>query len=290
MGRAWLTRRRPETLPAGRREDGRSGPEGRKTEAMLAPVAMSRLGRFAAGVDRAAPGRLAGLYAVGSLALGDWRNRSSNLDVLSVADEAWEPNVVRRLRRAVAGLEVHGRAARVAFITWADLANDPAAAKGPVLVGRRSAGPAELNNPMTWQILRVSAICVRGPEYPDIWSGDVRDWAEERIVEWWPAQMDRWRRQPGSLWFRRQTSAVALDLARLSVTAASGRVVSKLEAGEALIDSVGSRSQRLLKDSVGYRQGSRLSMYYGPFERKNDTVNWIASVVAQQQSHGENKR
>lgn len=249
---------------------------------MLDPEALARLRRFGDEVDRRTDA-LRAVYGVGSVALGDWVGHLSNLDVVAVAEGAWAPEVVARLRPAVRALAVRGRPARVAWVTWEDLATDPADSAGsgaPVVHGRRTVATGELVNPMTWHILRTAAVCVRGPEYPDVWSGDVRDWAEQRILEWWPAQVAAWERRPTSLWWRRQTCGPVLEVARLSVLTASGRVVSKLEAGESLVDD-GARTtiQRILKDSVGYRQGAHMSMYWGPFERKNDVIRWIRTVV-----------
>jgi hypothetical protein len=256
---------------------------------MIDLQALSRLGRFAEEIDHQAaltPGgsaSLDGLYGVGSLALGDWRASLSNFDVLAVTAKAWDPDLLRRLRPAVARLALHrARPARVAYLRWPDLAADPSTVTAPVTVGTRPGPAGDLVNPMTWHILGVSGVCLRGPEYPEVWSGDVRDWAALRILNWWPSQMARWRRQPGALWWRRQTEPAVLEIARLSVVAASGRVVSKLEAGESLIDGARTSVQRVLKDSVGHRQGVHTSMYWGPFERKTDTLSWIQSVVDQQ--------
>lgn len=247
---------------------------------MLEPEILVRLRRFGEETDRRTDG-LRAVYGVGSAALGDWVAHQSNLDVVAVADQAWAPATVAKLRPAVAALAVRGRPARVAWVTWEDLAHNPSRRGAPVVCGRRLVPSGELVNSMTWHILRTAAVCVRGPEYPDVWSGDVRDWAEERIVEWWPGRVAAWNRNPTSLWFRRQTCGPVLEMARLSVLTASGRVLSKLEAGESLIDGARPTVQRILKDSIGYRQGARVSMYWGPFERKNDAVNWVRTVIAQ---------
>lgn len=247
---------------------------------MLDPDALGRLRRLADDIERRSD-RLRGLYGVGSLALGDWTARLSNVDAVAVADDPWPATDLDRLRPAVRGAAVHRRPARVAWVTWDDLAEDPRVSSAPVRHGSRPVATGELVNAMTWHVLRSEAVCVRGPEYPQVWSGDVRDWAEERLRTWWPPQLARWRRRPTSLWWRRQINAPVLEAARLSVIVGSGRVLSKLEAGESLIDGARTSIQHILKDSVGYRQGVRWSMYWGPFERKNDALNWVGSVIAQ---------
>jgi hypothetical protein len=247
---------------------------------VLDPQALGLLQRFAADADRQAAGALEGLYGVGSVALGDWRPEASNLDLVAVSGGPWSADAVRRLSGTVGQLGPSRRqAARAAFVTWSDLAADPSGLDAPVLHGAARVASAELVNPLTWHILRVAGICTRGPEYPEVWAGAVEPWANEQLARSWPRQLERWRRFPFSLWFRRRTAPAVLEVARLSVVADTGRVVSKLEAGESLLDGARSSTQRILRDSIGYRQGSRVSMYWGPWERKRDTVAWIKGAV-----------
>lgn len=242
---------------------------------MLPPDVLRRLHAFAGDVDRAAPGALAGLYGVGSLALGDFRPPLSNVDALVVSDTAWGPAGLGAVRGATGALRIGHQAPRVACLTWADLTGDPARAAAACFRGRRAVPPGELANSLTWQVLRTAGVCIRGPEYPEIGAGDLRAWAAERLSGWWGGWLAHNRNRPGALWFRRGTAEVVLEVARLSQAVASGRVVSKLEAGDLAVVSSPSKYQRILKDSVGFRRGDRMSMYWGPFERKRAVLAFV---------------
>lgn len=250
---------------------------------MLSPDALDRLRRFGAEVDTVAPGALAGLYAVGSLALGDYSPALSNLDVLALSADPWPADRVRAARRAVRHLtgsrrSARHRPARVGYLTWADLALGPTGA-GHCYEGARAVAPTELLNPLTWHVMRTAAICARGPEYPELWSGDLRSWAAARLTGYWASWIPAASRRPGSLWLRETTTEPVLEATRLVVALRSGRVVSKLEAGTSSVDFVASRSQRILKDAIGHRSGARTSMYWGPFERKSDALLHIQACV-----------
>ncbi|MHB1931062.1 MAG: hypothetical protein ACYCUG_16855 [Acidimicrobiales bacterium] len=244
---------------------------------VVAPGALTQLRQFADGVDRAAPGVLTGLYGVGSVALGDFRRPLSNIDAVAVADQPWDDSALQAVRRAARRLHRPGQPARLACLTWADLRRDPAEVEAAGFVGRAAVPGADLVNPLTWAVLRTAGVCVRGSEYPELGLGDVRGWAEARLAGWWSPWLERVR--PGPLILRRNIAEGVLEVARLSQIVSSGRVVSKLEAGEAVQGTGPPNRQRVLKDAAGYRRGLRMSMYWGPYERRRHALAYIRSAV-----------
>jgi len=240
---------------------------------------LERLRAFGAAVDSARPGVLEGLYAVGSLALGDFRRPLSNIDAVAVAAEPWDDPGLTAVRRSAGSLRLGRQDPAVACITWEQLASDPGDAAATCFRGRRTVPPDELVNPLTWQVLRTAAVCVRGTEYPDIGPGDLRAWCADRLDVWWRRWLERHRTRPGALWLRRTTAEHVLEVARLSQAVSSGRVVSKVEAGELAVRATRPFFQRIVKDAVGYRQGERLSMYWGPFERKRHALAFIEASL-----------
>lgn len=245
---------------------------------MVPSEALTRLRSFAGAVDRAAPGRLTGLYAVGSVALGDFRSPLGNLDVVAVADQAWDAAGLTAVRGALRAIRLPGQPPRVACLTWSDLAADPALVDAPGFVGRRSTPGGDLVNPLTWAVLRTAGVCVRGPEYPELGTGDLRGWAERRLTGEWAPWLAHVR--PAPLILRRNIAEPVLEVARLAQAMSTGRAVSKLEAGEALAGVGAPNQQRILKDSAGYRRGERMSMYWGPYERRRHALAYIRSVVS----------
>jgi hypothetical protein len=246
---------------------------------MLPAGSIERLHRFGGVLDRLAPGTLGGLYAVGSIALGDFRSPLSNFDVVAVADGGWSAEGIRAGRRAARTLARRGQPPLVGYVTWSDLADGPGRETGTCHRGSQSVSPGEILNPLTWQVMRTAAICVRGPEYPDLWSGDLRAWAAGRLVGHWSSWLQSVGRRPGGLWLRRNTTEPVLEVTRLITALRSGRVVSKVEAGSASVDGANNRSQRILKDAVGHRSGARMSMYWGPFERRDDALVHVETCV-----------
>lgn len=244
---------------------------------MLPPQVLAQLRAFAEAVDARAPGRLAGLYAAGSVALGDFRAPLSNLDVVAIADGPWDDGALAAVGRAVPALRHPHQPPRVACLTWAGLAAEPGELEAPGFVGREPVPGGDLVNPFTWAVLRNAAVCVRGPEYPDLGHGDVRAWAADRLTGWWRTWLSRTR--PGPLILRRNIAERVLEVARLAQILAAGRVVSKLEAGEAVEGSGPPNQQRVLKDAVGYRRGTRMSMYWGPYERRRHALAYIQATV-----------
>ncbi len=78
-------------------------------------------------VQAEAPGLVEGLYLTGSVALGEFRPRTSDIDYLAVTATPPDPAAVAALARA------HHRLRRLhrrpffdgRYVTWQDLASDP---------------------------------------------------------------------------------------------------------------------------------------------------------------------
>lgn len=242
---------------------------------MVPPDVLRQLRAFAERVERRSPGAVEGLYAVGSVALGDFRRPLSNLDLVAVSEESWAAPALDAVRASIDVLGRAGRPARVACITWEQLASEPEGVAAPGYLGRKPLPPGELVNPLTWAVLRTSAVSVVGPEYPTVGSGDLRRWAADRLSDWWGPWLRQARSRP-VLYLRRWECERVLEVSRLAQVVRSGRVVSKVEAGELEAMSATPRFQRILKDSVGYRRGVRMSMYWAPFERRNHAIAYLS--------------
>lgn len=245
---------------------------------LSAPVQTSTFG-FLSMLDERLPGRLTGLYVVGSAALGDYSERVSNLDLVAVSDEAWaDPD----LAVAVASHSVlkAPRPPLVAYLSARDLTCDPRTLDRPCYQGSDRVGSPELVNPFTWQILATGALDLRGPDLPRLWEDPttVAPWASDRLQSIWAPQVPRLGRL-GAMWLRRRVSSVVLEVSRLAVAARTGNALSKTEAARILEPQVPGRFRRILADAVGYRSGGRTSMYWGPLERKQNAVELVRELV-----------
>ena len=209
--------------------------------------------------------QVSAVYAVGSLALGDFSQKQSNIDLVVVADPKLDPSQRRWLERPEKSLRRAGRPAEVWHTGWDEISGGPSALPEP----------AALATPMTWTILRTDPMPLLGPDWPVAWVAEpnaLRGWALERLRALAGARQ-------GLLVWRRDVGPFVLEAARLANMAITGRVLSKSEAGESITGIVGSRYRRILVDSVGYRRGAQTSMYWGPFERKYDALALVRDLV-----------
>jgi hypothetical protein len=231
---------------------------------------------YLATMDDQLPEVIVGLYVVGSAALGDFQERASNLDVVVVAEQAWTTEQLKVAVAAQTSLD-RARPACVAYVTTPDLAGDPRQLDRPCYEGADLVAADRLVNPFTWHILTSGAVDLRGPDHPVVWDDPaaVQAWAAGILRNEWAGAGGR----PGAWWLRRTVSSTVLEVARLAA-AASGTVVSKVEASRAVRDRVPGRFRRILEDSAGYRMGGRASMYWGPMERKKDARQLVEELVA----------
>lgn len=232
----------------------------------MIPSAVSEpVDAFIRAVEKAAPGQLAGVYLVGGVALGDFSPRQSNLDVVVVCDPPLGPEQVTALHGSERLMERIGRRPGVWYAGWDVIADEPTG---------DPARRAPLDTPLTRALLREEAIAYTGPDWPVVAydEGEYREWCRRSLE-------DLVGRRQGLMVMRRDVSPLVLQAARLAQGAATGRVVSKSEAGETAISLVPPHFRRILHDSAGYRNGATTSMYWGPFERKYDARQLLRRLV-----------
>ena len=249
---------------------------------MVSDAINSRIQGYLATLAQVPSARVAAVYGVGALALNDFSDRESNIDLVVVADPRPEQPELARLVAAARGLRHAGRPAQVWHVTWEDLGRD-----GPGFSADGTSAPAgsttasPLATPMTRAILRHDPMALFGPDWPVV-GYDVelyRAWAVARLQALVASAH-------GLLIFRRDVVPLVLEAARLCHAAMSGRVLSKSEAGELAMPIVSTRHQRLLTDAVGYRHGAHFSMYWGPFERKYDALSLLRELLEAATSAG----
>jgi hypothetical protein len=217
-----------------------------------------------------APDQIAAVYAVGSVALGDFSARQSNVDLVVVADPRLDPGQLQRLSGAVRGMHRAGRDAAVWHVTWEDL---DAGGPGSASTAASDAAPT-LATPMTRAILRNDPMALFGPDWPIVAHDReaLKDWCLQRLRALASAPH-------GPLVMRRAIGPLVLEAARLAQGSITGRVLSKSEAGELTLAVVSTSHQRVLTDAVGYRRGAQTSMYWGPFERKYDALALMRELL-----------
>src|SRR5436190_14268228 len=121
----------------------------------LHPVVDGVVNAYLQAVDAEAPGLVEGLYLTGSVALGEFRPHSSDIDFVAVTARRPDASALTALGRA------HSRLRRLwprpyfdgLYVMWDDFAHDPTAAGGAAYsykgkLHARGGGPAD---PVAWQ-------------------------------------------------------------------------------------------------------------------------------------------
>lgn len=242
--------------------------------------------------DAEASGLVVALYLTGSIALGDFRARRSDVDFVGVTREPIGATALAALARVHAGL--HARWRRPLFegiyLTWEDLARDPAAC-GPVpYVHERQFVPSgrfEVS-PVTWATLARHGVRTRGPRLIPVSFWDdpaaLDRWTRQNLDEYWRPWLARYGRlasRDGLAALRPwATEWGVLGVTRLHYTLATGKIISKYGAGLYGMRRFPACWQRVLVEALRIRRGDRgSSVYETPIGRRRDLLAYVAMVI-----------
>jgi hypothetical protein len=204
--------------------------------------------------------RFVGMYLYGSLALGDFDQRSSDIDCLVVTDSHLEEDVVTALDRMHVAFDTSGSpwASRIeaAYIPRNALRiNAPTTARYPQIEkGRRlMMEPLESGWALQVYTLREHGIVIAGPDpqalMPPVDRNDIRKASAAHAVVW----AEQAHGDPDWLeWIRaREHQAfVVLTLCRMLYSLSSGRVASKPKAARWVIQTTGMRWAALIQTAL----------------------------------------
>jgi hypothetical protein len=232
---------------------------------------------FLAEADRLHASRIAGLYVVGSLALGDFEERRSSIDVVAVSETPLAPAELGGLARFHKLLDRRRRPPWVGYTTWDRLASGPGDAAMACFRGGAGVDPSRFATPMTWEQVRSTAVVMRGPDYPVVWHDELilRKWFFDQL-----ALEQRQSDRPTKLWLRSATSHTVLRLTQLFLGLRRGTVVAQRAAAEAMIENLADQFRRVVEDSLSYRAGVTTSLYWGFLERRQDVRALMTELVA----------
>jgi len=220
-------------------------------------------------VDDEAPDLIEGLYLTGSVALGDFRPTSSDVDFVAATSKPPDAAALgalgrahNRLRRRYSRPFFDGR-----YVTWDDLARDPKrVGSGPYAhAGRFRARGRENCDPVTWLMLARHGVRCRGPAPADlaIWTDPAAlfTWTLNNFDGYWRPLLQRARRFPdpwtvtaftsyGAVW-------IVLGVCRLHYTLATGKIGSKNAAGEYGLRTFPDRWHPVLNEALRIRRADR---------------------------------
>lgn len=267
-------------------------------------------------VDDEAPGLVEGLYLIGSIALGEFCPRTSDIDFLAVTSNHPDTAALEALRRAHTALRNRCRQPFFdgRYVTWGELARDPnQAGPGPYSSeGRFHARGTGDCNPVTWHTVASHGVRCRGPLAADlaIWTdrAALASWTLRNLDSYWRPLLRRARRFPdpwsittftsyGAVW-------VVLGVCRLHYTLATGKIGAKGEAGDYGIQTFPEPWHLVLNEALRIRRADRArptmtsalseivddlrlreaadggSLYAAPTARRRDVLGFADMVIA----------
>jgi hypothetical protein len=244
--------------------------------------------RYLEVVDEALPGRVEGLYLVGSVALDDFRPGASDVDFLAVTatpltedDATTLGEAHERLRDKVPEPALDG-----VYLTWDHLAADPTS-----LAGLTSHHDGTMKaegfdaNPVQYLTLAKHPVVLRGPTSPEVFTDDavLRRWVRANLDTYWAEWVDRQHTLVRGAMLLAD-SAVGwgvLGTPRLHYTLATGDVTSKTGAGEYALATFDDEWHRIIEEALRLRRGGQQIEVYRrrPLARRRDALDFMAHVI-----------
>ncbi len=248
-------------------------------------AAMSAYLRLA---DERLPGRINGLYLVGSVALDDYRPGQSDIDFVAVADTALTSSELEQLRR------LHSELSRTVprpkldgvYITWVELQAEPTSLSAPYCHdGRFVPSGGFAANPVTWYMMQRYHVPLRGPARPTVWhdQGLLCRWCRANLQSYWAAWVrgarTRLIRQLFSL-SRQATVWGVLGVTRLHATIRTGDILSKSTAGTYALEVFPHHWSPVIQDALAGRLGHSPASYHNIFVRRRDSLAFMEYVIS----------
>lgn len=244
------------------------------------PAANHLIDRLLAEQRAVLGARLAGLYVFGSLAVGGFDPRTSDVDCAAAAASDLTPAERGALAAAHrrlfdSGLPLAGRL-ECSYLPLAALRrHDPSGACYP-RVERGSPDLTSQPHDMDWIInrhcLREYGLAAAGPHpktlIDPVAPSQLRAAARDLLAWWWGQQLEDTRRvaQPG---YQRYA---ALSVCRILYTLAAGGIASKPAAARWALQTLPARWHALIEDAIDGAQ---------PFDRLDETLAFIRFAISQ---------
>ena len=264
---------------------------GTSTRLLPHPIVTDVVHDYLRTVDSEQPGLIEGLYLVGSVALGDFRVHTSDIDFIAVISGGTAGGVLDSLERAHARLRAQHKRPFFdgIYVTSDELGRSPLPSQeGPhTHAGRFHRGGHAERHPVAWHTLAHHGVTVRGPmrERLSIWTDHaaLRSWVTRNLKTYWRA----WRERSIRLASRNGIIALSpsaaawgvLGVSRLHFTLATGGITSKDGAGVYALDAFGARWHRLVMECLRIRRASSGRSNQNPFTRRRELLDFIQMVM-----------
>ncbi len=256
------------------------------------PIAKTILELYQNEVDQKIPGFLEGLYLYGSLTLGDFHPKKSDIDFITVSSQRINNLQFQELRKIHKKIQRKYRKPNLngIYLTWEDLGKTKEAIPAiPYFFQGKlhRAGHFEIN-PVTWWQLKNHAISLVGrpPENMDfeVDSYLLVDYIHENMHSYWAD----WVKTHSIWWsykswllviFPRLVEWGVLGLSRQYFTLKTHQIASKLEAGEYCLKNFPGEFKNILKEAIRIRKGKSGAIYPSAWLRYKETMDYMNYII-----------
>jgi Domain of unknown function (DUF4111) len=258
--------------------------------------------RYLSQIDRLLPGVIEGFYLVGSVALGAYRRRRSDIDFIAVINGGGDQRDLQRLRiqHARSGAHTAITALRErrspltgtlngVFVHEEDIGKPVTqirAAASHTGLRFRTDHPGSDLSPVAWKVFAERGIAIRGPEPSalglDPQSGLLRSWTASNLESYWRPWASAVLLSPRrhfALRPRWQTAWGVLGVPRLHRTIATGDIVSKEAAGEYALETFSSKWHPLIREALAYLREEPEQLGVSSVRRAQLTACFVLHVV-----------
>jgi hypothetical protein len=258
----------------------------------LPPIVQRLVDAYLKAIEAALPGFMQAFYLHGSIALGDFQPRFSDIDFICVIarrstaqDIARLQQVHRDLKRQYPHLELSGSYLQAQDLGRFEDAIDPYPYyQDGVLY---AAGHHDVNA-VTWWVLKNHGLALAGPDPQDI--DFTMDWqafiaaTQENLNSYW-AQFTRPSKRMTWLLSDFGIQWAVLGVLRQFYTFRERDITSKAAAGEYALVHLPERWQRIIQEALNIRRQTHRSLYRLRTMRAVEAVRFLTWVIRHCNSH-----
>jgi hypothetical protein len=247
--------------------------------------------RYLELADAALPGRIEGLYMVGSTALGDYSPGQSDVDFVAVTGDLLTTEEREQLRSLHAGLlEVVPRPFLDGiYVTWEHLRQNPSMCEDVpfTLEGTFEPTGGFEANPSTWLTLAPYPLAVRGRAAPSVWHDRtaIRQWNLDNLNSYWRGLVQQGRSAASRV--RSMVNDEAMNgivqwcvpgVARLHYTIVTGDITSKSGACRYALTTFPDTWHAVVDEALTLRRGEQ-PVRRSRQSRRRDVLGFMEFVI-----------
>lgn len=246
------------------------------------------LDEYVSLLEQKLPGLVNGLYLHGSIALGAFNERMSDIDFIALCSRPCTPDDVEHLKQIHENIaqkyprwELQG-----SFLQWQNLGQFEEIAPPFPAYSDGTLNPNEHHGPdlVTWWLLKTRGVALIGPE-PDKLTFDV-DWnvlvakMRENLNSYWasytrnPTRMAWLLTDYGVQW-------AVLGVLRQYYSFREHDIISKTGAGEYALKHLPAKWHRIIQEAINIREGQKQSLYRFGAVRAVQGILFLNGVIAE---------